>query len=110
MAHLQQGVENIISGASYQHVDQEGPGLTKVSIREDEELVAPYFTSPDLASLEEEMALCWSPNGAQCMAHNGWVIQDNVTYRQHSPLLSHCLNHILHILHAGLSPVLGTEG
>ena len=77
MAHLQQGVENIISGASYQHVDQEGPGLTKVSIREDEELVAPYFTCPDLDTLEQELELAWSEEGKLCMAHNGWVMGDD---------------------------------
>ena len=65
MAHLQTGVENILSGASYQHVDLEGPGLTRVSVREDEELVAPYFTSPDLETLEEEISLCWVPAGSQ---------------------------------------------
>ena len=77
MGHLLQGVDNILSGAAYQHVEPEGPGLTRVSIREDEELVAPYFTSPDLDSLEQETLLCWSSGGAQCMAHNGWVMGDD---------------------------------
>ena len=70
-AHLRQGVDNILAGAAYQHVEEEGPRHTKVSIREDEELVAPYFTSPDLPSLQEEISLCWSPGGAACRAHNG---------------------------------------
>ena len=52
MAHLMTAVDNICSGSSYQHVDDHGPRNTRVSIREDEELVAPYFTSPDLESLE----------------------------------------------------------
>ena len=58
-ADLVQGVENILAGAAYQHVEEEGPRLTKVSSREEEELVAPYFTSPELASLQEEISLCW---------------------------------------------------
>ena len=52
MAHLMVAVDNITSGSSYQHVDPHGPRNTRVSIREDEELVAPYFTCPDLESLE----------------------------------------------------------
>ena len=76
-ADLRQGVENILAGAAYQHVEEEGPRLTKVSSREEEELVAPYFTSPDLASLEEEISQCWSPGGAACRAHNGWVMGDD---------------------------------
>ena len=76
-AHLRQGVENILAGAAYQHVEEEGPRHTKVSVREDEELVAPYFTSPDLASLEEEISQCWGEGGAACRAHNGWVMGDD---------------------------------
>ena len=88
------GVENVVTGAKYQHVDPEGPRNTKVSAREVEvhppeygpsmwhlddpqELVAPYFTCPDLPTLEEEFALAHDPRGAVCMAHNGWVIGDD---------------------------------
>ena len=59
--HLRSAVDNIAAGASYQHVDTHGPRVTRVSVREDEELVAPYFTSPDLDTLEQEAELCWSP-------------------------------------------------
>ena len=38
------------------------------------------------------------------------MIQDNVTYRHHAPLLSHCLNHSSNVLQTGLDPVLGAEG
>ena len=67
----------MISGAFYQHVDPDGPQKTGVSVREDEELVAPYFTCPDLANLEEEFELAWSEEGRLCMAHNGWVMGDD---------------------------------
>ena len=97
MAHLRAGVDNVVAGATYQHVDPEvcgsypnfidinagllylvqGPRNTQVSIREDQELIAPYFTCPDLASVEEEAALCWTEAGAHCMAHNGWVMGDD---------------------------------
>ena len=55
----------------------QGPRNICVSVREDEELTAPYFTCPDLATLEEEAALCWTQAGAHCMAHNGWVMGDD---------------------------------
>eukprot|EP00092_Neocalanus_flemingeri_P012105 GFUD01013053.1.p1 GENE.GFUD01013053.1~~GFUD01013053.1.p1 ORF type:complete len:1475 (+),score=544.67 GFUD01013053.1:73-4497(+) len=77
MAHLSQAVENVGTGAAYQHVDPHGPRLTAVSVREDQELVAPYFTCPDLSTLEEELELAHSPEGAHCMAHNGWVMGDD---------------------------------
>ena len=68
-AHLTAAVDNIVSVASYQHVDPQvrdeeqddeddvmlmfqGPRNTKISIREDEEFLAPYFTCPDLDTLE----------------------------------------------------------
>ena len=76
-AHLATGLANVISGAFYQHVDPDGPQKTGVSVREDEELVAPYFTCPDLANLEEEFELAWSEEGRLCMAHNGWVMGDD---------------------------------
>ena len=67
--HLTAAVDNIVAGASYQHVDPQvrdeeqmmrmmlmlmfqGPRNTKISIREDEEFLAPYFTCPDLDTLE----------------------------------------------------------
>ena len=77
MAHLLQGVENVAAGAAYQHVDPHGPRQTAVSVREDQELVAPYFTCPDLPTLEEELELAHSPGGFHCMAHNGWVMGDD---------------------------------
>ena len=52
MAHLMVAIDNISSGTSYQHVDDHGPRNMRVSIKEDEELVAPYFTCPNLESLE----------------------------------------------------------
>jgi len=77
MAHLKQGMENVSTGAAYQHVDPNGPRQTAVSIREDQELVAPYFTCPDLPTLEEELELAHSLGGSHCMAHNGWVMGDD---------------------------------
>ena len=76
-AHLATALANVISGAFYQHVDPEGPQKTGVSVREDEELVAPYFTCPDLDNLEDEFELAWSEEGRLCMAHNGWVMGDD---------------------------------
>ena len=76
-AHLTTAVANVISGAFYQHVDPDGPRKTGVSVREDEELVAPYFTCQDLPNLEMEFELAWSEEGRLCMAHNGWVMGDD---------------------------------
>jgi len=77
LTHLKQGVDNVCSGASYQHVDPTGPRQTAVSIREDQELVAPYFTCLNLPTLEEEFDLAFKSDGANCMAHNGWVMGDD---------------------------------
>ena len=76
-AHLTTALANVVSGAFYQHVDPKGPQHIRVSIREDEELVAPYFTCPDLDTLEQELELAWSEEGKLCMAHNGWVMGDD---------------------------------
>ena len=70
MGHLKAGVDNICAGATYQHVDSQ-----------DEELVAPYFTCPSdtmVTSLAQEAALGWSAQGSACMAHNGWVMGDDL--------------------------------
>ena len=83
LGHLKAGVDNVCAGASYQHVDSQGPRHTRVSVREDEELVAPYFTCPTdhdttkLTSLAEEAEMCWFAQGSACMAHNGWVMGDD---------------------------------
>ena len=79
LGHLKAGVDNICAGASYQHVDSHGPRHTRVSVREDEELVAPYFTCPgdNELTLAQESDLCWSARGSACMAHNGWVMGDD---------------------------------
>ena len=78
---LKAGVDNICAGATYQHVDSQGPRHTRVSVREDEELVAPYFTCPTdtmVTSLAQEVELGWSAQGSACMAHNGWVMGDDL--------------------------------
>ena len=77
MVHLKAAMDNIVSGAAFQHVEPAGPRATRVSVSEAEELVAPYFTCPDLATLEEEVALAWGEEGRRCMAHNGWVMGDD---------------------------------
>jgi len=77
VSDLSAAVTNVMSGVTYQHVDPKGPRNLAVSNREDQELVAPYFTCPDLPTLEEEFALAWSEEGSQCMAHNGWVMGDD---------------------------------
>ena len=71
------GVDNIIKGATYQHLDQ------KLMVSE-KEFVAPYFTSPSLPTLQEELDVVHSPQGALCMAHNGWVMN-------HDPLKNFAL-------------------
>ena len=72
ITHLTAALANIQSGAMYQHVDPKGPQETAVSA--EKEFLAPYFTCPSLASLEEELALAWTDQGQECMAHNGWVM------------------------------------
>ena len=72
ITHLTAALANIQSGAMYQHVDPKGPQETAVSA--EKEFLAPYFTCPSLASLEEELALAWADQGQECMAHNGWVM------------------------------------
>ena len=72
-ATLARAVDNIVAGAAWQCLDPAGPRQQRVSHREGELLVAPYFTCPDLPSLEAEMELAWLEGGAACMAHNGWV-------------------------------------
>ena len=79
MTHLLVGVDNIIKGATYQHFDQK-----KLMVSEKEEFVAPYFTSPSLPTLQEELDVVHSPQGALCMAHNGWVMN-------HDPLKNFAL-------------------
>ena len=57
------------------------PATPGFQYNEDEELVAPYFTCPTdtmVTSLAQEAALGWSAQGSACMAHNGWVMGDDL--------------------------------
>ena len=57
------------------------PATPGFQYNEDEELVAPYFTCPTdtmVTSLAQEVELGWSAQGSACMAHNGWVMGDDL--------------------------------
>ena len=59
LGHLKAGVNNICARATYQHVASQGPRHTRVSVREDEELVAPYFTCPTDTMVTTLAQLAW---------------------------------------------------
>ena len=59
LGHLKAGVDNICAGATYQHVDSQGPRHTRVSVREDE---------------EQEAELCWLMAGSWEMTHSATLL------------------------------------
>lgn len=70
--HLNSAVENVISAARYERLDQNGPRIAEVSYAHP--LVPPYFTHVDTDNIVKDKELIYDTTKNQFVqAHNGWV-------------------------------------
>lgn len=74
--HLNSAIENCIAGMRYFRIQDDGPHIREVSVRNP--LVPRYFTDyGEPKSLEEHELLMYSDKACYMMAHNGWVMGDD---------------------------------
>ncbi|ODN03632.1 Glycogen debranching enzyme, partial [Orchesella cincta] len=77
-SHLTSAIDNILAGARYERLQNDGPLLAEVS--EENPLIHRYFLKvglPDREPLETEELLTFGENCRFVLAHNGWVMNDD---------------------------------
>ncbi|ELU10759.1 hypothetical protein CAPTEDRAFT_167427 [Capitella teleta] len=76
--HLNAAVNNFIANGRYRFIDPDGPRIGNVNHETEDPIMYNYFLLPvKKMSLEEEEAAMHTAQGAYCMAHNGWVMNDD---------------------------------
>lgn len=74
--HINCAIENFLANGRWRFLDPNGPRIPAVS--EKEPIMWNYFTlKKKKMSVEEEEKEMHGPEGAFCMAHNGWVMSDD---------------------------------
>jgi len=74
--HIECAVNNYLANGRWRFIDLNGPRVPAVS--EKEPIMWNYFTLPTKKmTLEQEEEMMHGPEGAFCMAHNGWVMSDD---------------------------------
>ncbi|CAL8094243.1 unnamed protein product [Orchesella dallaii] len=77
-SHLSSAIDNILAGARYERLQNDGPLLTEVS--DENPLIHRYFLKvgmPDREDLAAEEFLAYEENCRFVLAHNGWVMNDD---------------------------------